>query len=221
MMNSAEWDSDSDDYLPLHIAVRTNNPTRVESLLLSGIDSSRKDIRGLTPLHQSTLDGSTKCLYVLLQNGVDVSIPDAYGNTAIILATERLDSFEVYGRYWNVRAVRTIEKLLKYGADIEERSMNGMTPLHIAAMHGHTGAVQLLIDKGACLYALDPVGKMPEELATDAGLPVLAALIKRERGCQTHLAFAMGQHERLGNNSAVRMISEEEMGIILGMLSDN
>lgn len=47
------------------------------------------------------------------------------------------------------RVQKIIDELVKYGADINERSHAGLAPIHFAAIHGNAKMVRRLIDQGA------------------------------------------------------------------------
>jgi ankyrin repeat protein len=53
--------------------------------------------------------------------------------------------------------IRTIEKLIEYGADVNEKS-NGMTPLMFAARYNKVEIMKILIAKGAKIRARDSRG---------------------------------------------------------------
>ena len=54
-----------------------------------------------------------------------------------------------------------IERLLALGADIDVRNYKGKTGLHCAAKAGFLQVIQLLIEKGATIDALDKNGETP------------------------------------------------------------
>lgn len=54
-----------------------------------------------------------------------------------------------------------MDKLLHEHVDIESKTNRGMTPLHLAAEHGHPNVANLLIHHGANVNARDSVGRTP------------------------------------------------------------
>nr|XP_015840058.1 PREDICTED: ankyrin repeat domain-containing protein 7-like [Tribolium castaneum] len=48
--------------------------------------------------------------------------------------------------------------LIRLQADLNHKNINGYTPLHAAARNGHLFVVQLLIENGADLGAIDNFG---------------------------------------------------------------
>ena len=63
-----------------------------------------------------------------------------------------------------------VEFLLKQGGlSPKETDGNGNTPLHCAALGGHTDVAQLLVDAGADLEATNNEGDRPLHLGAGAG----------------------------------------------------
>ncbi|MNS17051.1 Ankyrin repeats (3 copies) [compost metagenome] len=62
-----------------------------------------------------------------------------------------------YASYWG--RAEMVEHLLDQGANIDERDLDGDTPLAIAAANGHLEVVQVLIKKGAQIRSLNKEGK--------------------------------------------------------------
>jgi len=61
-----------------------------------------------------------------------------------------------------------IEALLKAGAHVSSRGLDGMTPLHIAAKHNDIYAATTLIKAGAKIMPKDDTGKTPLDYAESA-----------------------------------------------------
>lgn len=62
-------------------------------------------------------------------------------------------------------------QLLAEGADVDCKGEYGFTPLHFAAVQGHTGVAKLLLAKGADIHARSSVGDTPLHSAAEAGQP--------------------------------------------------
>jgi ankyrin repeat protein len=56
---------------------------------------------------------------------------------------------------------------------------DGRTPLHLAALGGHTATVELLLHNNADPSARDRMGRTPLSLAEGAGHAVTAELLRR------------------------------------------
>ena len=98
-----------------------------------------------TLLISAAINGSTKCIAVLLSHGADVNLAAVYeGNpvSPLLAAAE-------YGH------VAVCRQLLEAGADKEFRGQDQFTALHYAADNGHIGVAALLMQRGADTRALD------------------------------------------------------------------
>jgi ankyrin repeat protein len=75
----------------------------------------------------------------LLELGAEANYADHAGFPSLIaaLSTDRGDRYEI------------VEMLLSFGADIQDRGINGYTPLHYAASLDDPKAVELLMAHGA------------------------------------------------------------------------
>jgi uncharacterized protein len=75
----------------------------------------------------------------LLELGANPNYEDAAGFPSLIaaLSSERSDKREI------------IELLISFGADLQQRGINGWTPLHFAAAGNDAPAVSLLLSHGA------------------------------------------------------------------------
>ena len=75
----------------------------------------------------------------LLERGADPNYADHAGFPSLIaaLTTQRKDKHQ------------TIELLVSFGADPQQRGINGFTPLHCAAADNDTKAIELLLSHGA------------------------------------------------------------------------
>ena len=173
---------------PLHEACSSGNLSTVNLLLSAGADVSIPSIHGDTPLHLST--AHAKIVEALLNRGANINAQSFYWNEtalhkAIDAGTEatvelllsRGARIDLRGYYdmtvLHLAAVsqsrRILELLLASGADgfVEERDMEGETPLHRAIRHGFRDMVALLLDRGADLSAQNYIGVMARHTRQD------------------------------------------------------
>ena len=60
--------------------------------------------------------------------------------------------------------------LVEYNADLNARDIEGWTPLHAASACGNLAMINLLIDHGASLVAVNHDDKMPVDVACDSDI---------------------------------------------------
>ncbi len=90
--------------------------------------------------------------------------------TEAILDIHQIDS---PGRY------QTVEYLLKNGADVNQATESGFTPLHNAALSGFVRTADLLIKHGANVNARNGWGQTPLHLAAAKNNPAMCELLLR------------------------------------------
>ena len=79
----------------------------------------------------------------MLEIGADPKIPvdDGFPPLIAALTSDRPDRNEI------------LKLLLEFGADVQQRGLNGWFPLHVAAHHDDTDAIELLLSHGADVNA--------------------------------------------------------------------
>jgi ankyrin repeat protein len=117
-------------------AVRAQDARSVERLLNAHPDLvNAKDQGGSTPLHHAAGFGSVATMKLLLSKGADVQAKNMRQSTPL---------------HWSVADETKTRLLLDHGAAVNERQVDGRTPLYnVIGMADRNAVVRLLLDRGA------------------------------------------------------------------------
>ena len=104
-----------------------------------------------------------------------------------------------------------VRKLLKFGASLEAAvTLHKLTPLHLAARHGHAEVVKVLLEEGAKLTAQDDMGWTPLHYASRySRATVLSLLLDSYADCNVVDSYndtALDIACDTGNHVAVRIL---------------
>ena len=166
-----------------------NNPERLHRdhvsaldlgrlLLAAGADPNariRKDLRdaprqrstggtGATPFFLAARTGDVELMRLLLQYGADPFLPTANCRTPL-MAAAGVGVSPGQDPGTNEEALEAFTLLLELGGDILAADAGGETALHGAAERGANPIVQLLVDRGADLEAINERGWTPLTIA--------------------------------------------------------
>uniref|UniRef100_A0A671LFV7 Serine/threonine-protein phosphatase 6 regulatory ankyrin repeat subunit A-like n=1 Tax=Sinocyclocheilus anshuiensis TaxID=1608454 RepID=A0A671LFV7_9TELE len=151
---------DSFGRTPLHYAASNCNYQCLFALVGSGANVNELDKRGCTPLHYAAAsDADGKCLEYLLRNDANPGIRDNQGYNAVHYAS-------AYGHRL------CLELLMETsGTDILNDSdvRAPVSPLHLAAYHGHHQALEVLVQSLLDLDVRTAQGHTPLDLAAFKG----------------------------------------------------
>lgn len=164
----------------LHAAFRGNLHGRLLGLILSqNPDVNAGDAEGITPLLVALDSRGTfpHFLGQLLRAGADPNKPDKSGETPLFHACKK-------DKPWQVELAKI---LIKEGADIHYSVRPSRdTPLHVAAAHGNTRMVLLLLENGAHIEAKNSFDETPFQLAASHGdLHLMKHLLDRGASTRT------------------------------------
>ena len=68
--------------------------------------------------------------------------------------------------------------MIENGADLDAKTINGYTPLHITARHGHLEIVKYLIEIGVDFMAINNEEKTPLDLAIELNKTDVVAFLE-------------------------------------------
>jgi ankyrin repeat protein len=105
----------------LHHAAVSGDLEKVRALIASGADINAQDDNGFTALHFAAQENKAEIVDFLLQHNANLEIPDAHGNAPLFRA---VFSYRGDGR--------TIQILLKAGADPDHLNSSGISPRRMA-----------------------------------------------------------------------------------------
>ncbi|KDN72212.1 hypothetical protein CSUB01_10046 [Colletotrichum sublineola] len=121
---------------PLHLAAHYGQNDVLAAMINAGADLETRTWPGFTPLFPAVRAGHLSTVRLLVTAG---AFPRARSNSGANLL------------FFGTAEPAMIKLLIELGLDIHERDHHGATPLHYAALHGHTATVKLLLQRGARL----------------------------------------------------------------------
>jgi ankyrin repeat protein len=170
----------------------------VKQSLAGGADVNAREKWGVTPLHWAANWGHKEIAEILIAAGADVNAKDHNDYTPLDFAnhlkrTEIADLIRKHGgktgEELNVIIaaakkgdIEAVKQHLATGADVNEKNMWGVTPLHWAARKGYKEVVELLIAKGADLNAKTKNGNTALDLAIQYNQSETADLLRKHGG---------------------------------------
>jgi ankyrin repeat protein len=166
---------------PLHIVITLNrNSTIVQSLLSGGTDVSIRNIDGKTALYLAVEEGRIELIPLLLSYQSDVFAADNEGITPFeraletgdpvlsamitpetVFQTDSAGNTVLHTAIENFADVKTITLILDHRALINARNREGDTSLHLAVRLDEAEIGELLISRGADIFAPNARGETP------------------------------------------------------------
>ncbi|GKT64812.1 ankyrin repeat protein [Colletotrichum tofieldiae] len=158
----------SEGSTPLHACIFAHDrPDIVEELVLRGADIDIRDGDGNTPLLASINEGRRKCALYLITLGADVTLTNTVGYSVLHAAATEGDEFLLSKilEWYNIERLR-----LRSNINVNAQTTGGhSTPLHLAAVCGHIGAMEILLNNGADTKMKNNERKTPLHLAVIGG----------------------------------------------------
>ncbi|XP_064629984.1 ankyrin-3-like [Lineus longissimus] len=168
------------------------------------------DRQGTTPLHLAARYNSTNALKSLMKHGADVNVKDSRGKSPIHLAARR--------KFDKIVA----ELLTPDNTELEIQDEDNNTPLHAAAHGGCRKTCEVLIDRGANIWAMDVSLTTPLMLAASVGSSgAVTKLIEAvEKSAPKRKAEYLSLQEDEGSN-ALHIAAQNAEADIVSILLDN
>lgn len=155
-------------------AGRAGDLAAVQNLLANKVNVNAADPKGRTALMLAMIGNHADVAKLLLENGADPEVKDGEGKTAVELARElgETDLVKLIEQsraatdpqiaFWDgvkKQDVEAVKHALEQGADVNAKSEGYRTGLIIVATHANLPMVQLLVEKGATVNAVDFQGR--------------------------------------------------------------
>ena len=138
----------------------------VSTLRDMNIDVNLKDTVGRTPLHIAAEKGNIDVAMFLIENGANVNVADANGNTPLVFIINKTGNPKV------------TQRLLEKGASVNAQNRTGETALMYAAWHGYSAIVQLLLENRADVTLKNKQGNTALTLAESKGHQEIVEMLK-------------------------------------------
>ncbi|KAF7182461.1 hypothetical protein CNMCM7691_002031 [Aspergillus felis] len=151
-----------DGQTALHLAARCAHIKAMEALIQMGLNPNIQTTEGKTPLH-------TACNDEWVKRSVERWLPwylrKDFNVTQFVLRPifDMKDPRESI--YCPEKVDDAIRLLLQYGASVDVRAMENVTPLHLASQSGNPSRIKILLQHGADSQVVDDWGWIPLHFA--------------------------------------------------------
>ncbi|MBY0377978.1 MAG: ankyrin repeat domain-containing protein, partial [Gammaproteobacteria bacterium] len=150
----------------LHAAVMANETVILSELILSNVNPNALNTKGQNALHIACIYEATEAASLLLKGGsLVLDALDKFGYAPIHYAAQK-------------GYVRLIRLLGENGADLNQKTTKGETPLSLACLNSHEGAVIALLEQGADFRQPNQDGMTPMHLALLKGVFPIVRLLQ-------------------------------------------
>jgi hypothetical protein len=158
----------------------------------------------MTKIFDAIKNNNLEQLEAAIKEGADINKARDDGFTPLFIAAENGHS-------------EVVKHLLaKEGIEVNKAANNGFTPLHVAARKGHVNIGVILLIHGANFDIVKIRGDF-SEFYDNAINDIAQGIIDYDEYRLKELAFAMGDHSKLGAKSDVRKINDDIIITILDL----
>jgi ankyrin repeat protein len=190
----------------LDFAAANNRIDMVRIMLKHGADVNlHNGVDGRQPLFSCASEKAFEMIELLLVHGANPLHVDDKGGSALHLAAYQ-------------QHIKSVELMLDAGGDINQANTKGATLLHMCAKFDLQVMAEYLLKRGASVDMKARSGRTASDTADRYSKIKISGMIQAEgvrRAQCIAVAFCMGLHERLGQNSHVRSLDEGVARMIL------
>uniref|UniRef100_A0A2I3H0L7 Receptor-interacting serine/threonine-protein kinase 4 n=1 Tax=Nomascus leucogenys TaxID=61853 RepID=A0A2I3H0L7_NOMLE len=217
----------------LHLAVEAGQEECVKWLLLNNANPNLTNRRGSTPLHMAVERRVRGVVELLLARKISVNAKDEDQWTALHFAAQNGDEcstrllLEKNGKdawlplhYATWQGHLPIVKLLakQPGVSVNAQTLDGRTPLHLAAQRGHYRVARILIDLCSDVNVCSLLAQTPLHVAAETGHTSTARLLLH-RGAGKEAVTSDGYTAlhlaaRNGHLATVKLLVEEKADML-------
>lgn len=168
---------DAFGYTSLHYAAKHGHSDTVNLLLAHGANAKLKSYDGArtTALHLAVRIANLDIIKTLIKSGANATARDSSGYNAVTLSAE--GGFDELIRFFMADYVDVWM--------VQDSVLGGNTPLHLAAMYGHTSMCKFLVHQQADVKAVNANHETPLFLAVKRGFRgIVELLLESERQTQ-------------------------------------
>ncbi|XP_050517339.1 transient receptor potential cation channel subfamily A member 1 isoform X1 [Diabrotica virgifera virgifera] len=163
---------------PLHCAAMFDHPEIVEYLVSEGADINVMDKERRSPMLLAALRGGWRTVHTLIRLGADINIKDVNRRNVLHLVVMNGGRLEKFAS--EVSEAKSKESLLQL---LNEKDINGCSPLHYASREGHIRSLENLIRLGACINLKNNNNESPLHFAARYGrYNTVRELLDSEKG---------------------------------------
>ncbi|CAG9864669.1 unnamed protein product [Phyllotreta striolata] len=149
---------------PLHCAAMFDHPEIVDYLVSEGADMNAMDKERRSPMLLAALRGGWRTVHMLIKLGADINIRDINKRNLLHLVVMNGGRLEKFAS--EVSEAKSKESLLQL---LNEKDINGCSPLHYASREGHIRSLENLIQLGACINLKNNNNESPLHFAARYG----------------------------------------------------
>ncbi|XP_058108353.1 potassium channel SKOR-like isoform X3 [Magnolia sinica] len=206
--------SKHEDELALRVnsAAHQGDLCHLKDLIRAGADPKKTDYDGRSPLHIAASRGYEDITAFLIEEEVEINLPDKFGNTPLLEAIknghDHVASVLVQGgallgiddagcRLCSAVARRDfdfLKRVLSHGIDPNSKDYDHRTPLHIAAAEGVYLMAKMLLDAGSSVFLKDRWGNTPLDEARMSGSKPVIKLLEDAKSSQLSELCNSSQH---------------------------